>query len=287
MQVKINGQMIETEAGKTVFDAAFALDPAIAREALCCTVNGEVRELTYIPSEGDEVTTLTFEDEQARKVFWHTTSHVLAEAVKNLFPDAKLTIGPSIENGYYYDFDHAPFSREDLDKIEAEMKKIIKKGAKLEKFTLPREEAIKFMEEAIAAEESDAVTDAGYWFELAASCFKGGNSPKAFEAALKAAELDPAMAGKAYLLAGTIWGSQACPGNEIEQRAKYWVATDYMNKAKNADPSLAEDCNNYISQYKVYYPQTAEAFMYDVTDGQIYNVSCGGMRAVTTVRTQK
>ena len=147
--------------------------------------------------------------------------------------------------------------------------------------------AIKFMEEAIAAEESDAVTDAGYWFELAASCFKGGNSPKAFEAALKAAELDPAMAGKAYLLAGTIWGSQACPGNEIEKRAQYWVAVDYMTKAKNADETLAEEANNHINQYKSYYPQTAEAFMYDVTDGQSYTVSCNGMRAVTTVRTQK
>ena len=93
MQVKLNGQMIELEAGKTAFDAAFALDPAVAREALCCLVGEEVRELTYVPSEGDEVTTLTFADERARKVFWHTTSHVLAQAVKRLFPEAKLAIG--------------------------------------------------------------------------------------------------------------------------------------------------------------------------------------------------
>jgi hypothetical protein len=89
------------------------------------------------------------------------------------------------------------------------------------------------------------------------------------------------------MLIGTIWGGIVCPGNEIEQRAKYWVATDYMNKAKNADPTLAADCDNYIKQYKVYYPQTAEAFMYDVTDGQSYTVSCAGMRATTVVRTQK
>ena len=69
--------------------------------------------------------------------------------------------------------------------------------------------------------------------------------------------------------------------------AKYWVATDYMNKAKAADEALADDANNYIRQYAAYYPQTAEAFMYDVTDGQSYTVSCGGMRATTTVRTQK
>ena len=89
------------------------------------------------------------------------------------------------------------------------------------------------------------------------------------------------------MLAGTIWGSQACSGNEIEKRAQYWVAVDYMTKAKNADATLAEEADSHISQYKSYYPQTAEAFMYDITDGQSYTVSCGGMRATTTVRTQK
>ncbi len=147
--------------------------------------------------------------------------------------------------------------------------------------------AVKYMEQAIASEESDADTDANYYYELAAFSFKNGNNVKAIEAANKAIETADVVDGKAYMLIGTIWGGIVCPGNEIEQRAKYWVATDYMNKAKNADPSLADDCNNYISQYRVYYPQTAEAFMYDVTDGQTYNVSCGGMRAVTTVRTQK
>ena len=147
--------------------------------------------------------------------------------------------------------------------------------------------AIKYMEEAIAAEDSDAATDANYYFEIAATCFKGGKAPQAYEFALKAAELDAAVAGKAYMLAGTIWGSQACSGNEIEKRAQYWVAVDYMTKAKNADATLAEEADSHISQYKSYYPQTAEAFMYDITDGQSYTVSCGGMRATTTVRTQK
>ena len=147
--------------------------------------------------------------------------------------------------------------------------------------------AVKFMEEAVAAEASDAVTDAGYLYELATFCYKNGKNAKAVESAQKALELDPALAGKAYMLMGTIWGSMVCPGNEIEQRAKYWVAVDYMNKAKTADETLAEDANNLIRQYAAYYPQTAEAFMYDVTDGQSYTVSCGGMRATTTVRTQK
>ena len=147
--------------------------------------------------------------------------------------------------------------------------------------------AVKFMTEAINSPESDAAADASYQFELAAFCYKNGQNAKAFNAAQQAVELDPSIAGKAYLLMGTIWGSVVCSGNDIEQRAKYWVAVDYMNKAKAADEALAEDANNYIRQYAAYYPQTAEAFMYDVTDGQSYTVSCGGMRATTTVRTQK
>ena len=147
--------------------------------------------------------------------------------------------------------------------------------------------AVKYMEEAIAAEESDSEADANYSFELAAFCYKNGKNADAIGYAQKAIELSDAFDGKAYMLMGTIWGSIVCPGNDIEQRAKYWVAVDYMNKAKNADPALADDANNYIRQYSAYYPQTAEAFMYDVTDGQTYNVSCAGMRATTTVRTQK
>ena len=147
--------------------------------------------------------------------------------------------------------------------------------------------AVKYMEEAISAAESDSETDANYSFELAAFCYKNGKNADAVAYAQKAIELSDALDGKAYLLMGTIWGSIVCPGNDIEQRAKYWVAVDYMNKAKNADETLAEDANNYIRQYSAYYPQTAEAFMYDVTDGQSYTVSCAGMRATTTVRTQK
>ena len=160
----------------------------------------------------------------------------------------------------------------------------------LYKLNVSREDidaAIMYLEGAIAAEDSDADTDAGYYFELAVVASKNGNNAKAMEAANKAIEISDVMDGKAYMLMGTIWGSIVCPGNDIEQRAKYWVATDYMNKAKAADASLSADCNNYISQYRVFYPQTAEAFMYDITDGQSYTVSCAGMRAVTTVRTQK
>ena len=147
--------------------------------------------------------------------------------------------------------------------------------------------AVKYMEEAINSVDSDTMTDAGYYFELAAFSFKNGKNAKAYEAAQKAVELDPTVAGKAYMLMGTIWGSTICGGNEVERRAPYWVAVDFMTKAKNADPALADEANNYIRQYANYYPAASEAFMYDVVDGQSYTVSCGGLRAVTTVRTQK
>ena len=147
--------------------------------------------------------------------------------------------------------------------------------------------AIKYMEEAIASPDSDNLTDAAYYYELAVACSHAGSNAKAFKSALDAIDLDPSYAGKSYMLIGTIWGSQVCPGNEIEQRAPYWVAVDYLVKARNADPSLAEEANRLIGQYSTYFPQTAEAFMYNITDGDSYTVSCGGMRALTTVRTQE
>ena len=148
-------------------------------------------------------------------------------------------------------------------------------------------EAIKYLEEAIAAPESDDLQDGEYGYELAAYCYKNGMSLKAYEEANKAARLNPAFAAKAYFLIGTIWGSTSCGGDEISRRAPYWVAVDYLQKAKEADPELADEANRLIASYRGYFPQTAEAFMYDITDGQSYTVSCGGMRATTTVRTQK
>ena len=147
--------------------------------------------------------------------------------------------------------------------------------------------AVKYREEAIAFGDLDTATKANYNLELAAFGLKTGMNAKAFEAARKAAELDPANQGKAYYLIGTIWGSTRCGGNEVERRANYWVAVDYLQKAKAADESLTADCNRLIGSYSVYYPQKAEAFMYDIVDGQSYSVNCGGMHATTTVRTQK
>lgn len=120
----------------------------MSREVIAATVNGKVSELTAEVPEEAAVTPLTFADQEGKQVFWHTASHVLAQAVKNLYPDAKLTIGPSIERGFYYDIDREkPFSGDEIAKIEAEMSKIVKADLKLERFTLPRDEAKKLMEE--------------------------------------------------------------------------------------------------------------------------------------------
>ena len=148
-------------------------------------------------------------------------------------------------------------------------------------------DAVKYLNEAIDREDSDVKADASYLYELALYCFKNGRSASAYESASKVPAMDETLAGKAYLLIGTIWGSAACGGDEISRRAPYWVACDYMNKAKAADPSLTDDANRYIGQYSKYFPPAADAFMYNVTNGDSYTVVCGGMRATTTVRTVK
>ena len=142
-----DGSVKEYAESRTVIDIAGDISEGLARAACAGELDGEVVDLRTVVDRDCTLNILTARDEAGLRVVRHTCSHVLAEAVKNLFPDAKLTIGPAIDTGYYYDFDAAPFSREDLDKIEKEMKKIIKKGAKLERFTLPREEAVRFMEE--------------------------------------------------------------------------------------------------------------------------------------------
>ena len=149
------------------------------------------------------------------------------------------------------------------------------------------ENASKYMREAITFEESDSDTDASYFYELATFLFKNGKSTDAYKAATAAVDLSDNFDAKAYYLMGTIWGTTVCGGDEISKRAPYWVAVDYMQKAKNADPALAEDADRMISQYRGYFPQTAEAFMYNITDGDSYTVSCNGLKATTTVRTQK
>lgn len=139
-----DGSALEVADGATAYDCAMQISAGLARSALCCGINGKVCDLTAKLSDGDTLTLYTFADEEGKKTFWHTTSHVLAQAVKRLYPSAKLTIGPAVDNGFYYDFySQTSFTPEILSDIEAEMKKIIKEGYTLERFTLPKDEALK------------------------------------------------------------------------------------------------------------------------------------------------
>lgn len=142
-----DGSFKEYDKAMSVYDIAKDISEGLARMATAGEVNGEIVDLRTVVDSDCELSILTFNDEAGKAPYRHTTSHILAEAVKRLYPEAKLAIGPSIDTGFYYDFDCEPFDRAALDKIEAEMKKIIKEGKELERFTLPREEAIAFMKE--------------------------------------------------------------------------------------------------------------------------------------------
>ncbi|WP_407691162.1 threonine--tRNA ligase [Ruminococcus gauvreauii] len=148
MQITLkDGTVKEYEQALSVYDIALDISEGLARAATAGAVNGEVVDLRTVVDSDCTLSILTANDPEGLAALRHTTSHVLAEAVKRLYPEAKLAIGPSIDTGFYYDFDSQSFTREDLDAIEKEMKKIIKEGARLERFTLPRAEAIAFMRE--------------------------------------------------------------------------------------------------------------------------------------------
>jgi threonyl-tRNA synthetase len=142
-----DGSAKEYSEAKSVIEIASDISEGLARVACAGEVNGKIVDLRTVLSEDCELNIVTANDPEGLRVIRHTASHVMAEAVKRLFPDAKVAIGPAIDEGFYYDFDSAPFAREDLDKIEDEMKKIIKEGHEITRFTLPRAEAIKFMQE--------------------------------------------------------------------------------------------------------------------------------------------
>ena len=143
-----DGSLLALADGASAGEAAQAISAGLARAALAAKVNGEVAELSAVLKDGDTLEILTGADADGLRVLRHSVSHVMAQAIKRLWPNVKLAIGPSIDRGFYYDIDRdGGFSMDDLAKIEAEMKKIIKEDEKIERFELPREEAIAFMTE--------------------------------------------------------------------------------------------------------------------------------------------
>lgn len=142
-----DGSVLEYNEAKTAADITKDISMGLFRNATCCKINGEVKDLRTVIDTDASLEILTFDDEDGRKAFNHTASHIMAQAVKRLYPEAKLTIGPAIDNGFYYDFDvEKSFSPEDLTKIEAEMKKIVKENPEIKRFELPVDEAIALME---------------------------------------------------------------------------------------------------------------------------------------------
>lgn len=143
-----NGSIREFNKGITVLEAVKGISGALAREAVAAEVNGKTVGLGYKLNDDCELNVLTFDDKEGKAVYWHTTSHIMAQAVKRLFPGTKLAIGPAVDNGFYYDFDaKTPFSAEDLNKIEDEMQSIIKEDLPIERFVLSRSDALKFERE--------------------------------------------------------------------------------------------------------------------------------------------
>ena len=145
-----DGSKIEVEQGTTILDVAKKISEGLARVATCGEVNGEIKDLRYEIQEDSNLVIHTFneEDLDGKKAYWHTTSHIMAQAVQRLFPNVKFAIGPSINDGFYYDFDvEKPFTDEDKAKIEEEMKKIIKEDIKIERFSLSKKEALELMKE--------------------------------------------------------------------------------------------------------------------------------------------
>lgn len=143
-----DGSIREVESGLSAAEIVKGIGAGLYKAACCVKINGEVRDLRTIINEDCEFEVMTFDSDEGKKAFWHTASHILAQAVKRLYPNVKLGIGPAIDNGFYYDFDiENPFTMEELAAIENEMKKIVKDAMPLEQFELSPEEALKLLNE--------------------------------------------------------------------------------------------------------------------------------------------
>ena len=143
-----DGTKLDVNKGTTILDVAKKISEGLARNATCGEVDGKIKDLRYELQEDCSLVIHTFQEDdiEGKKAYWHTTSHIMAQAVKRIFPDVKLAIGPAIDEGFYYDFDvERPFTDEDKAKIEEEMKKIIKENISIERFTLPKKEALELM----------------------------------------------------------------------------------------------------------------------------------------------
>ena len=231
--IKLNdGKTAEFENSVTVYDAVRTIDAELTKGALGAIVNGEVTSLTTTVNSDSTISVLTFNDDEGKRILRHTASHILAQAVKRLYPETKLAIGPAIDNGFYYDFDNDNgFTADDLKKIESEMKKIVKENIKLERFTLPRDEAIKLMKDMDEPYKVELIEDLPEDEEI--SFYKQGDftdlcaGPHLFSTA-------PVKAFKLMSVTGAYWR-----GNENNKMLRRIYGTAFTNK---------DDLNEYIQQ---------------------------------------
>lgn len=169
-----NGDKMSLAEGSTCMQAASAISEGLARSAVCAKVNGREVDLSHVLSDGDALEIVTLKDKEGLHVYRHTCAHVLAQALKTIYPTCKLAIGPVIENGFYYDIDFVtPITKDDLAKIEAEMQKIIKSNLPVERFTLPRKEAIELMKSYDEKYKVELIEDLPEGEEI--SFYKQGN----------------------------------------------------------------------------------------------------------------
>jgi len=217
--------IIEVENGSTAYDVAKLISEGLARKALGALIDGEVCELTKQITKDCELNILTFQDDEGKMILRHTASHVLAQAVKRLYPTAKLAIGPAIDTGFYYDFDYEEgFTNDDLKAIEAEMKKIVKENIKLERFTLSRDEAIKFMQEKDEPYKVELIKDLPEGAEI--SFYKQGDftdlcaGPHLFSTS-------PVKAFKLLSVTGAYWR-----GNENNKMLRRIYGTAFTDKTE-------------------------------------------------------
>ncbi len=223
MKITLKGEVKEFTQGTTVYEIAKSISDELARAATGALVDNEVKELTYPITSDSVVEILTFDDEQGKHILRHTASHILAQAVKRLYPDVKLAIGPSTDSGFYYDFDsEQSFTNDDLAKIESEMKKIVKERIRLERFELPRKEAIAFMEEKSEPYKVQLINDLPE--DAVISFYKQGD----FTDLCAGPHLFDTSAVKAFKLlsvTGAYWR-----GNEKNKMLQRIYGTAYTNK---------------------------------------------------------
>ena len=226
-----DGSVREMEDGSSVLDAAKSISRGLAKEAVAAKVNGEIRGLEYVLPGDCTLEILKFSDEEGAHTFRHTASHILAQAVKKLYPEAKLAIGPAIDNGFYYDFDlEHRFTEEDFAAIEKEMKKIVESGLKLERFELPRTEALALMEEKKEDYKVELINDLPE--DAVISFYKQGDFTDLC-AGPHLSSTSPVKAVKIQSVAGAYWR-----GDEKNKMLQRIYATAFP-KQKDLDEYLA------------------------------------------------